>query len=243
MRSKPLPPADASALIRRTFGLCRMMRHWPDPVLDELVAASRLGRYDRHEQILADNPLRREVLVVASGCVAVDSVDASGARFLLAVHGPGDLTGLMRLLDETEFVYNFHAHEPSVLAHVPAEALQAVLDAHPPLWKDVCLLMLSRAHDQIVARRELTLGRLDRQVAGVVLQLAQVHGQQSSGDGGSALFVRVSQSDLAAMLSVSRQTVNKEIRQLEQRGLLQAEYGRLEIRNLPELARIAQGEC
>ena len=152
MSSKPMPPTDPLALIRRSIGLCQMMRNWPAPVLDTLAAAARLGRYARHEQILAEDPLRREVLVVASGGVAVDSVDASGARFLLSIHGPGEITALMRLLEDVGFVYDFHAREPTVLVHIPADALLGALDAHPPLWRDVCVLMLSRAHEQIVMR-------------------------------------------------------------------------------------------
>ena len=201
-----MPPTDPLALIRRSIGLCQMMRNWPAPVLDTLAAAARLGRYARHEQILAEDPLRREVLVVASGGVAVDSVDASGARFLLSIHGPGEITALMRLLEDVGFVYDFHAREPTVLVHIPADAL---------------------------------LGALDCQLANAVVQLARVHGRIAQGS--ATLHVRVSQSDLAAMLSVSRQTVNKELRRLEQRGLLHAEYGRLEILDLPGLEWLAQG--
>ncbi|WP_293188605.1 Crp/Fnr family transcriptional regulator [Ottowia sp.] len=234
-----MPPTDPLALIRRSIGLCQMMRNWPAPVLDTLAAAARLGRYARHEQILAEDPLRREVLVVASGGVAVDSVDASGARFLLSIHGPGEITALMRLLEDVGFVYDFHAREPTVLVHIPADALLGALDAHPPLWRDVCVLMLSRAHEQIVMRQQGTLGALDCQLANAVVQLARVHGRIAQGS--ATLHVRVSQSDLAAMLSVSRQTVNKELRRLEQRGLLHAEYGRLEILDLPGLEWLAQG--
>jgi DeoR/GlpR family transcriptional regulator of sugar metabolism len=53
------------------------------------------------------------------------------------------------------------------------------------------------------------------------------------------VVLRISQSDLAAMLSVSRQTINKELRLLEQRGLLQAAYGRLTIVDLAGLLRLA----
>ena len=219
--------------------LCRLMRDWPSDVLDNLAAVARLGHYARHEQILADDPLRREVLVVASGGVAVDSVDASGARFLLSIHGPGEITALMRLLEDVGFVYDFHAREPTVLVHIPADALLHALDAHPRLWRDVCVLMLSRAHEQIVMRQQGTLGELDCRLANAVVQLARVHGQIAKES--AALYLRVSQSDLAAMLSVSRQTVNKELRRLEQRGLLHAAYGRLEIRDLPGLERMAQG--
>ena len=131
MTSASPAAAAASSLIRRALGLCRMLRGWPGEVLDQLAAVSWVGRYQRHEQIMADDPQRREVLVVASGCIAVDHIDASGQHFLLSMYGPGDITSLIRLLTDAPFHFGFHAREPSTVVHLPCDAMMAVLDAHP----------------------------------------------------------------------------------------------------------------
>ena len=101
------PEAAASSLVRRALGLCRTLRGWPGEVLDRLSGIAWVGRYERHEQIMADDPQRRDVLVVASGCVAVDHVDAAGQRFLLSMYGPGDITSLIRLLTDAPFRFGF----------------------------------------------------------------------------------------------------------------------------------------
>lgn len=239
MRSKPVPEADSAALIRRALGLCRMLRNWPAEVLDELAALSRLGRYGRHQQVRAADPMRREVLVVASGCVEVGGVDATGARFVLSMHSAGDIVGLARLLEDTQFVYDYHAHEATVLVEIPGESFLALLDAHPLLWKDICLLVLARMHELIVIQQRHAFSRLDHRVAELLARLAPTHGQPAPD--GQGVVLRISQSDLAAMLSVSRQTINKELRLLERRGLLHAAYGRLTLLDLAGLAGVAGG--
>src|SRR2546427_12934939 len=37
-------------------------------------------------------------------------VDATGSRFVLSMHSAGDIVGLARLLEHTQFVYDYHAH-------------------------------------------------------------------------------------------------------------------------------------
>ena len=240
MTSASPAAAAASSLIRRALGLCRMLRGWPGEVLDQLAAVSWVGRYQRHEQITADDPQRREVLVVASGCIAVDHIDASGQHFLLSMYGPGDITSLIRLLTDAPFHFGFHAREPSTVVHLPCDAMMTVLDAHPILWKDLCLLMLARTQQSILLQQQRSSGQMKQMVADAVVQLVRARGLDTAAPG--AVCVRVSQTELAAMLSVSRQTVNKVLQALCQAGLLRVHYGRLEGINLGRLERVARGE-
>lgn len=238
--SRKLPPeADSVALIRRALGMCRMMSGWPDDVLDELAAIARLGRYDKRTPIMVGDRARREVLVVASGRLEVEGVDASGVRFVLSMHGPGEIVSLVRLLKNIRFVYDFQAHEGTTIVFLPGDPLLAILDAHPLLWRDVCMLMLSRLHEQIATQQRRALGHTANHVADALVQLALAHGQAV--EGGSALSLRISQSDLAAMLAMSRQTVNKELRVLAHSGVIDVAYGRITVQDLDALRRVAEG--
>lgn len=234
------PGVAGTGLIRRALGLCKVLRGWPDDVLEALAAAAWMGHYERHEQLLVNDPQRRDVLVVASGCISVDHVDVSGERFLLSVYGPGDVTSLIRLLADAPFHFSFHARERSSVVHIPGDAMVAVLDAHPILWKDLCLLMLARTQQSIVLQQRRFAGQLTPMVADAVVQLARIHaGTPSARRPAGGVSVAMSQADLAAMLSVSRQTINKELGRLRQLGLLQVRYGRLDIIDFDRLQQLA----
>lgn len=239
MSRSPTLAADTPALIGRALRLCTMLRNWPDRVLDRLTAVANLQRYERRTQVLANDRQRREVLVVVSGCLEVSGVNAAGAKFVLSMHGAGEILGLVRLLEIPQRMYDYHAHEDTVLVHLPSDGMRAILDEHPLLWKDVALLALERQRESILMMQRRAFGELDQSVAEALVRLSLFNGQPT--EDGRGVLLRVSQSDLAAMVSVSRQTINKELRLLAQRGLVSAEYGRLVIHDIAALRRLADG--
>lgn len=231
-------PLETLALIHHALRSCELFRDWPEITLDRIARIAHLERYDRGTEILAQNRQRREVLLVVSGCLETSGLNAGGMKFLLALLGPGDVVGLIRLLKVGALVYNYHAHEDTMLVHLPSEALAAILDETPLLWKDVALLALKRQSESILAMQRRALGHLQQGLAQILVQLASWYGQPIAA--GPALRLKTSQSDLASMLSVSRQTMNKELRLLAQQGAVAADYGSLTILDLPLLRRIAE---
>ena len=51
--------------------------------------------------------------------------------------------------------------------------------------------------------------------------------------------VRLSQAELSLMLGVSRQTINKLLKQFEDEGLVELRYGAVRLSDLPGLHRLA----
>lgn len=221
----------------RALRVCTMLRHWPDTVLAHVSAGSRLERYPKRAQVLSREPHQRDVLAVVTGSLEVSGVDASGTKFVLSILGPGEIVGLIRLLKGVEPLYDYHAHEHTLVVHIPADHLSGVLDAQPTLWKDVALLALARQQDSIASLQRRSFRRIDQSLAETILRLVHVSGRAAPGS--RAVTLHVSQSDLAAMVSVSRQTINKELAQLAKHGVLSAAYGELTIHDLDALAVLA----
>lgn len=236
-----LAPLETLSLIRHALRACVLFRDWPEIAVDRMARIAHLERYERRSQALAQDRQRREVLVVVSGCLETSGLNAAGTKFVLALLGPGEVVGLIRLHKAAPLVYSFHAHEDTVLVHLPCDALGAILDETPLLWKDVALFVLKRHSDSVAAAQSRALGQLQQILAQCLIQLAGWYGQPM--DGGSALRLKTSQSDLASMLAVSRQTINKELRLLAQQGALMTDYGGLTLRDLPLLRRLAEGPC
>lgn len=237
--SQPSASVDTLALIRRALCNCALFREWPDITVDRIARIAHLERYERRTQVLGQNRQLRELLVVVSGCLEVGGVNATGAKFVLALLGPGEVVALIRLLKVGQLIYDYHAHDDAVLVHLPSDELRTILDDSPLLWKDVALLALERQSDSIVSMQRRALGHFQQSLAETLVKLAGWYGRPI--DGGPTLSLYVSQSDLASMLAVSRQTMNKELRLLVQRGLLSVEYGHLTILDLPALRHIAEG--
>lgn len=231
------------ALIRQGLRSCSLFAPWPDLVIDRVARIARLAHYERGAVVLPEEIDSRDLKLVVSGRLAVSGVNAGGSKFMLSLIGPGEIVGLVRLLKQGRHLYDYEAHEATVVIHLPSEALEAVLDQTPTLWKDIAFLAMERQRDSIVAMQRGALGGVQQRLAMVLVQVAKGESEQVRAGRAKSPAVQelcLSQSDLAHMVSVSRQTINKEIGLLARKGIVEAAYGRLTIRDMPALRRIAQ---
>jgi len=231
------PDPDTPALVARALRVCNLLRDWPGPVLAQIAATARLKQYPKGAQVWAQKRQQRDVIAIVSGSLQISGVNSAGAKFVLSILGAGEIVGLVRLLDGFELVYDYHAHEDTLLLHIPAARLRGLLDAHPALWKSVALLALARQQDSIATLQRRSFRSIKQNFAEALLRLAHTGGRPAGP--GTSVTLRVSQTDLAAMAAVSRQTVNKHVQHLAKLGILQTAYGELTILDLPALQALA----
>jgi CRP/FNR family cyclic AMP-dependent transcriptional regulator len=232
------PSADTSALIHRAVRWTELFADWPEASIQRVVDIARVRHYDSRTQVMAQDRERREVLIVVSGCLEVSRVSTGGTKFVLSLLGAGTVVGLVRLLHNLRLPYDYYAHNETVLVHLPSDELRKVLDAEPILWRDVALLALSRQRDSIASMQQRALGGIQQSLAETLVKLTAWYGVSSGA--GKDVLLKISQNDLASMLGVSRQTMNKELREMTTRGLIAVEYGQLTVRNLEGLTQMAE---
>jgi CRP-like cAMP-binding protein len=237
---KPIEHAvdvDNQVLIERALRWTELFCDWPRARIAELMATARLVRYPRGAQVLASDRKRRDLLVVVNGMLEISRLSEEGKKYLLGFMSPGHVVPLVRLLDDVPLGYDYHAHLDSTLIHLPAEAVVAALDADPILWKEVARIGLSRQRDSVHVLQRQVLGSLRRRLTATLARLAlQTDTPLQSGQ---PLSISLSQSDLATMLGVSRQTMNKELRRLSDEGVVEAVYKRITIVDAEKLRQIA----
>jgi CRP/FNR family transcriptional regulator, cyclic AMP receptor protein len=73
-------------------------------------------------------------------------------------------------------------------------------------------------------------------LANVLTRLADRHGRRV--ESGVVIDLHLSQEDLAAMIGVGRQTINRLLKTLEREGVASANYASLTIHNIEALERI-----
>lgn len=216
---------------------CPLFLNWPEARLFEVASIARVEHYARGTEIFAREPQKREVFIVASGGIEVSRCSAAGKKFVLSVVGPHEVVGLVRLLAQVPIHYEYRAYDDSILLHLPCDGLIAILDTDPILWRDIALLMCARHGDSLRMLNDQTLGSLEQRMAAILLDLARIHG--IAGNGGTELGLRLPQEQLGAMLGVTRQSVNRVLRDFERGGLIGIDYNRITIRNALELGDIA----
>ncbi|CAE6753268.1 hypothetical protein R70006_03132 [Paraburkholderia domus] len=233
------PPnaADPFALICRALRASTLFAEWPLASVERLAKTARLEHHKKHTQVLSADRERREVLVAVSGCVEVSRTSADGSRFVGILMRAGDCAGLVRLLQEIRAPYDYVVLEDALMVHVPSDALIQVLNDEPILWRSVALFALARQRDNAVSMQQRVLSDLSTQLAARIVELLAAAAMSGTGTPGRSLSL--SQGKLGSMLGKSRQTINKELGKLSDRGLIAIDYGKIEVLDLPALEALA----
>ncbi len=219
---------DERPLIERALRWTEGFSRWPERCLSELSAASLLKRYERGELIASPDAEVPVVLAVISGYMLARRIDAGGARSSFEVIGPGQVVELTQALgvhDGSHFDYV--AHSDAVVVHIPAAALMSVLETDPSLWKDALRMALREQREAFDGLIDRFVGGLRQRLTATIDRLATQHGVSDGAK--QSLRLRLTQEDLAAMLQVSRQSINRELQSLHRSGVVSPDYNSLTI--------------
>lgn len=157
---------------------------------------------------------------VAEGEVRLMSYPAVGVEAVSMILGPGAWFGELSVIDGGPRPHDAIVVKPARLLHVALAAVEQVAEVQPLLFRDLGVL--------ICTRQRSALSFLAQSLAQpLAVRLARTLAGAARASGGAELQVR--QEDLAAMIGVSRQTINKQLKILEGEGTIMIAYGRIVI--------------
>ena len=121
---------------------------------------------------------------------------------------------------------------------VPRAALQRLLAADPQWWHHLGQLLAEKVRALFVSLEDMAILAAPQRVARRLLAMAHGHGMLAPGI--IRPTIAVSQEQLGAMLSLTRQTISEVLREFEARGWLKRRYGAIELLDLDALDRVGQ---
>jgi CRP-like cAMP-binding protein len=179
--------------------------------------------------------------VVLSGLVRIWISDAEGRELTLALLEPGDAFGEIALLDGLPRSAGASAVEAGACLLLPVAGFGRALEADPALARHLVGVLCGMLRRNTEALGAFAFLGLDGRLAQKLHDLAADH---AVAEGAGARFVRrFSQGDLARMLGVSREAVNKRLKALAHDGVVRLEDGLLRVPDLDALAARAGAEA
>ncbi len=165
--------------------------------------------------------------VVRKGTVELSRV-INGRRVALQILRPGDVFGdVPAFLGEPE-PFDARALEDCAVLSLEVDSLFDMLKTRPRVAQRWIVSLSERMAGLQHRLGDLLAGGLEAQLASLLLR--------ESGGGG---HVTLTQDQLAEMLGAARTSVQRVLKQLEQDGLIQLGYRRIEVINGPGLAALA----
>jgi CRP/FNR family cyclic AMP-dependent transcriptional regulator len=175
---------------------------------------------------------------VLAGAIRISSVSEAGREAVLSFIEPFNWFGEIGLIDGGPRTHDGLAEGATRVFVVNAAALHTLLAEQPQLWRDLALLVCAKLRLSFAAIEEMSLLPAGPRLARRLDMLAQ--GLMGGAAGGTATGPRsvlhIHQDQLAAMLALSRQTVNQELKRLQAAGVVDLAPGEVRLLNPAALA-------
>ena len=184
---------------------------------DAVAAAVLKRRFKRGEAIVEQGKKSDALSIILTGRARVVATDARGREVILATMRPGDYVGEMSLIDN-------EPHSATVMAEIQTDAL--ILGR---LEFARCLPENSSMAYAVMKGLVQRLRQADRKIES--LALMDVYGRvarallefsSQDSEGNAVIRDKVSRQDLAKMVGASREMVSRVMKDLQERGFIEA---------------------
>lgn len=237
MREGTLETAT-NAFATRALRSCALFAHLDDRTLDLVAGSLRIRRYRRGEVIFHQGDPGDSLYVIENGAVKIVLPSAEGEEAIIATLRRGDFFGELALLDGAPHSATAGALEPTTILVLGRARFHELVEGEPTL-RDALLAGLAHELRRLTRHVEelhfLDLaGRLAMHLAGLAREA------QPDIPTDVRLDWPYTQSDLAAMIGGTRQSVNRLLAGLVEQGLIRIDRDSIVIADVDRLARSAE---
>ena len=193
--------------------------------------------YRKGQLIFQEGDGGDSLLMVVSGLVKVFVSSEEGTEMVLVTLRPPDTFGELALIDSGLRSASAEAFENTVLLTLTRANLLDLGRSHPPMMEALLRTLGSLVRRLTEQAADLVFLDLHGRVAKLLLALAGERGVNR--EGVVLLDLHLTQSDLAAMVGGSRQSVNQILHAFEDRGYIELDGRRIVVRAAEGLRRRA----
>jgi CRP/FNR family transcriptional regulator, cyclic AMP receptor protein len=198
----------------------------------ELRQAGRRRRFDRGEVVFHRDDPGDSIHRVESGRFAARIVTPMGDAATLSLHGPGDVFGVLAVIGASPLrTATVIALERAETLAIPRSAFLRLREAHPAVREAVEQLLaaqLAVTSDRLV---EALYTPVAVRVRARLADLARLYGDPAAGE----VVIPLSQEHLAGLSGTTRESVNRILKQEQERGSVRLARNRIVV--TPELLR------
>jgi len=218
---------------------CLLFANVDEETLAVCAGSLRVRRYRKGETIFHQGDPGDSLYILESGSVKIvlPSPDATDDA-IIATLTRGDFFGELALLDGAPHSATAVAMEPTEALVLARERFDELVDTNPLLRRALFAGLATELRRLTGHVEELRFLDLPGRLAGRMLRLAR------AAEPGRTVDIRLdwpfTQSDLAAMIGGTRQTVNRMLSDMTAQGLVRIEHDVLIIPDLARLERAAE---
>ena len=196
-----------------------LLRGLPSDQMEKLPPMLHERNFPAGTNVITAEEPGEGVYAILSGTAKVYVNDADGSEFIIAILGPGEVVGEMSLADSLGRSANVLTLERSSFLWMDRRTLLASMDVSPVIARNFASILSRRLRLANTHARSLAVLDVQGRVAAQLRAFASEYGEDTS-EGDTRIQLRLTQSDLAALVGASRASVNQALAYFRKRGAI-----------------------
>ncbi len=225
---------EKSKLLRNHF----LLRTLSNEDLEKLARYSQVQQVDPGTVIFSKNDAGDSMMVIIAGKVVIGSTSVAGKELVLNIIGEGEVLGEIAFVDGEARTADARALEATTYLVLERRYFQPLLDGQPKLAAQLLGVLCQRLRNTTDQMEDTAFYELKTRLARKLVVFAEHYGDQS--DTANKIEIPVNQSELGAMLSATRESVNRQLRELANAELIELKQGAITIIDPDGLDDLAQ---
>lgn len=206
-----------------------IFNHLSDQDVFYVLEKSSIKKFQKNELIIHHENNHESLYVLLDGIIQIGYLSPSGRFHAFHYYSEKNLINLFACLQNNTPEYQYYAFNQVKVLIIPKSIFLALTQKNNDLSQEVMQLLALRMHHLMAELKFLHVANLHQKVCKILLNLSLQYGVKH--DLGTEITLKISQHDLADLLSASRQTVNKEIKKLVMDDVLSWQYENIIIKN------------
>ena len=233
MTTKAVAAADKERLLARHF----LFAGLDADLLRRLAALSETMTLARGDVLFYQGDEGDALYGIFDGSIRICLTSPDGKEYTINLMESGDVFGEIALLDGLPRTADARAGRDSRLLRIPRRAFLDLMEQETRLMRHVVDMLCERIRVTTGEMTDVAFLDLRARLAKRLLDLSLSHGVDEGS--GIRIGLTLTQTDVAQMLGVTREAVNKQIQTLVRGGLISMERGTITILARPKLSDIA----
>lgn len=190
----------------------------PDAYLEEL--ADKMSELDvkKGAVLFRKGSTGTALYVIQKGAIKIVLPSKIGEKMIVAIFKEGDFLGELSLLDHEPRSADAVAIMPSRLFLLERQDFFMFLKTNDEAMRVLLASLSNRIRNTDSLLEDTCFLNIPARFAKKLLELGDTFGRQDEGE--LEISLKITQKDLAGMIGASRESVNKELRQLRERGII-----------------------
>jgi len=222
---------------RQLLGECVLFHGLSPKERNDLVSRARIRTFPSGETIFLMGASGDSMMAVLDGNVRISVPSPEGKEIVLAIIQPGEVFGEIAVLDGKERTAEATAMTDCTLAILERRDVMGFLETNPTGWPRLVDLLCARLRHSDRQIAEMAFLQLPVRLAKALLRMADMAAGLAGARAGAR--IRLTQRELGNIVGMTRESVNKCLREWQRKGMIKIEDNEIVIVRRDQLENVA----